>query len=165
MQRTGLTFAFALLLAVPTLAEPLPARDLSAGLTTGEALARGTSGFFDFFQPCDSSVFRLDEAAAKDIGQGGNAALDALGTRSAAGNGGHYVDWLATPVDIESRESWSVNGYVWGGLACGLNSDWTAKSQHIATSPGSFYAFGDGVLLLVDPVERLVITTHRPMLH
>ncbi|MEO8684759.1 MAG: hypothetical protein ABI414_07960, partial [Devosia sp.] len=96
---------------------------------------------------------------------GGSAALEALGTRSAAGNAGHFVSWLATPVDIESRESWSVNGYVWAGLACGLNSDWAATSQHIATSPGAFYSFGDGVLLLVDPGRRIVIVTERPSLH
>ncbi|MEO8684520.1 MAG: hypothetical protein ABI414_06725, partial [Devosia sp.] len=91
MHRSGLTLAFALLLAMPALAEPFPARDLSAGLTTGDALARGSSSFFDFFEPCTSSVFRLDEEAAKAIGPGGSAALDALGTRSAAGNGGYYV--------------------------------------------------------------------------
>ena len=165
MHRSGLTLAFALLLAMPALAEPFPARDLSAGLTTGDALARGSSSFFDFFEPCTSSVFRLDEEAAKAIGPGGSAALDALGTRSAAGNGGYHVSWLATPVDIESRESWSVNGYVWGGLACGLGGDWAATSQRIATSPGAYYSFGDGVLLLVDPAQRIVIVTERPSLH
>ena len=162
MKRPSITLAFALLLAMPALAEE---RGLLAGLTTGDALARGSSSFFDFFEPCTSSVFRLDEQAAKAISPGGSAALDALGTRSAAGDGGYYVSWLATPVDIESRESWSVNGYIWAGLACGLSSDWRAKSERIGTSPGSFYAFEDGVLLLIDPVERIVISTERPMLH
>jgi hypothetical protein len=155
-----------LLLAMPAAAQAAPVRDsLPVGLDADETLAWGAANIFDIFQQCTSSVLRLSEANAKAIEKDGIAALDAMGDRPADGSEWRYAPWIATPVDIESRQSWSQNGYIWGGLACGLNADWQAKSQHIGTKPGAFYTFGRGVLLLVDPAQRLVVYTQKDSLH
>jgi hypothetical protein len=165
MRRPRRTLLASLLLATPALAQASPVQDrLPADLGVDETLALGYGSIFDF-QPCASGVFRLSEETAKAIERNGVKALDGLTSRLVDGSEWQYAPWTATPVDIESRESWSQNGYVWGGLACGLNGDWQATSQQIGTSPGAFYSFGDGVLLLVDPSRRVVIFTERPSLH
>lgn len=166
MRRPGLIVLSTLLLAMPALAQPAPAQDtLPAGLDVAETLAWGSGSIFDVFSPCTSSVLRLSDETAKAILKNGITALDGLGNRPADGSEWQYLPWIATPVDLESRESWSENGYVWGGLACGLNAHWQAESQRIGTSPGAFYAFGRGVLLLVDPGQHIVIFTQRDSLH
>jgi hypothetical protein len=133
---------------------------MPAGLVAGDPLAWGA----DWWKECNSAVYRLSAETARAIEQHGVGAFDAM-DRPADGSQWAYVPWLATPVDIESRESWSQNGYVWGGLACGLNADWASRSQALGTTPGGFYSFGDGVLLLVDPAQGIVIYTQRTSLH
>ena len=165
MRRLRLTL-LSLLLAVPALAQASPLESsLPAGLDVDETLALGYGNFFELFKPCKSGVFRLSEETAKAIEKEGVAALDGLSNRPVDGSEWQYSPWIATPVDIESRESWSQHGYIWGGLACGLNADWQAKSQQIGTTPGAFYSFGDGALLLVDPRQRIAIYTQRDSLH
>jgi hypothetical protein len=155
-----------LLFAMPAVVQASPVQDsLPAALGVDETLALGYGSIFDVFQPCASGVFRLGDETARAIEKNGITALDGLGNRLVDGSEWQYAPWTATPVDIESRESWSQNGYIWGGLACGLNGDWQATGQQIGTSPGAFYSFGDGVLLLVDPGRRIVIFTQRPSLH
>uniref|UniRef100_UPI0013D43785 hypothetical protein n=1 Tax=Klebsiella pneumoniae TaxID=573 RepID=UPI0013D43785 len=84
-------------------------------------------------------VFRLDDAMRETLRRDGIAALAQAGKPRGV-TSWQYAPWQATPVDGEARESWSVSGYVWPALGCGLPSDWQDASRHIATRSESFYA-------------------------
>ena len=165
MRRTGLVLLSLLLLGLPTWAHGSSGREkLPADLKVGDSLAWGWAWAWTIFGDCTSQVFALDEATAQAIEKNG---LGFFATMSLTGDGSQwrYAVWQQTPVDSDSQASWSVDGYVWGGLACGLSADWQAKSAHIGTTPGAYYSFGRGVLLLVDPAQRLVVFTRRDSLH
>ncbi|MBN8940692.1 MAG: hypothetical protein J0H01_14430 [Rhizobiales bacterium] len=119
-------------------------------------LAQGTGTLLD----CDSVIFRLDAAMRETLRRDGMQALAEAG-RPRGVTSWQYGPWQATPVDSEARESWSVSGYVWPALGCGLPPDWREVSRAAATRPGSFYAFGRRILLLVDPARGLAIYVHR----
>lgn len=160
MRVAGLVL-LSLLLSLPTWVQGSDGREkLPADLRVGDSLAWG----WDMFKDCTSQVFALDDPTAQAIEKDG---LSALATMSGPADGSEwrYAPWQQTPVDSDAQASWSVDGYVWGGLACGLSAEWQAKSAHIGTKPGAYYSFGRGVLLLVDPGQRLVVFTRRDSLH
>lgn len=109
---------------------------------------------------CDTVVVRLDEAMREALRRDGMPALAEV-SRPRSVTAWQYGPWQATPVDSEARESWSVSGYVWPALGCGLPPDWQEISRAVATRPGSFYAFGRRILLLVDPARGLAIYVYR----
>ena len=161
MRRTGLVSLSLLLLSLPISAQGSSGQDkLPADLKVGDSLAWG----WDMIKGCTSQIFVLDEATALAIEKDGPSAFATM-SRLMDGSQWRYAEWQQTPVDSDSQASWSVDGYVWGGLACGLNAEWQAKSTHIGTTPGAYYSFGRGVLLLVDPSQRLVVFTRRDSLH
>lgn len=161
MRKAGLIVLSLLVLSLPVWAQASNGQEkLPVDLKVGESLGWG----WDIFKDCTSQVFALDETTALGIEKDGLGAFATM-SRPADDNQWRYVPWRQTPVDSDSRADWSVDGYVWGGLACGLSAEWQAKSAHIGTKPGAYYSFGRGVLLLVDPGQRLVVFTRRDSLH
>jgi hypothetical protein len=161
MYRTCLILLSLLALNLPTIAKDSIAREkLPPDLKVADTQAWG----WDPLKDCTSQVFTLDEAMARTIESHG---LEAFATMSVPADLSRwrYAPFQPTPVDAEARESWNENGYVWAGLACGLSAAWQARSASIGTGPGAYYSFGRGVLLLVDPGQRLVVFTRRDSLH
>ncbi|MET3898963.1 hypothetical protein ABIB57_002915 [Devosia sp. UYZn731] len=161
MRRAGLITLSLLVLSLPLWAQASNGQEkLPAGLKVGDSLGWG----WDIFKDCTSQVFALDEATALAIEKDGLSAFTTMSGPIESGEW-RYAPWQQTPVDSDAQADWSVDGYVWGGLACGLSAEWQARSAHIGTEPGAYYSFGRGVLLLVDPGQRLVVFTQRDSLH
>lgn len=123
------------------------------GLPGEKMLDRGFSPWLD----CRSMVFELADGLAYRLRAIGAEATTRLPTTAA---GRRYARWATTPVDPETRESWSVTGSVWQGFGCGLTRKLADAGMAAALAPGSFYTFGKDRMLLVDPARNLLFHTH-----